>query len=534
MQRPTQLKPAFRAAATFFALITTGIWVVGGVTAGCQKAVNSRPETRPIADTGPIAASPDSQDASPDAAIGSHESQPEPHAAWNQASADVEPDPTPTIEPAPGADSEPPPTLVLSDESAMRLRTLLDLSAAPDARQSAASALVVSSSTVPACTAVVRSLLAFRPEPTGGAAEPSVPVTTHASSDRRHPLIAAATADCRSSALSHTLRAIAAMPVAPAYLLEPVAQIASSGYTASRSADPSTLGPRAEAPVELRLEALRALSSIRTRASARALFDLSAQPDPIGGSALSALARLSGRSDLGMDRSRWEQWLGGLEWVTEAQWRLALVEGLAERSDVLTARTDAAMAKLLDVLTRRYAATEVPADRSAQLSLLLADELPAVKRLGFSLAMSELANARPLEPIVGEAALRCLTDPLPDVRVAAADLLRLIATPEQARQIASALISETDPPAASKLLSCVARFPSADLIQPALRWLAHGPVTEGAAIDALSRMQRDGLIETGELSERVAEVLARIDPGSPGLSPAQVENRRLLLEALSH
>lgn len=316
------------------------------------------------------------------------------------------------------------------------------------------------------------------------------------------------------------MRAIADMPTAPGPLAKPLATIAAARDHASDS------------PMDLRLAAVRALSSVRTRESARALFDLTASTEPIRTAALSALARLSGRADLGEDRARWERWLGGVEWTTEAEWRRVLAEGLAARADALSARSESALAKLVEVLSRRYAATEAAAERSSQLASMLRDDLDAVKRLGFSLATTELANARPLEPVVAEAAIGCLADDESDIRAAAADLLRLIAQPEQAEAIARAVMVETDPAAAARLLACVARFPREEVIQPAVRWLAHGALTEGPAIDALLALQRAELLSNVEATERIVEMLLRIDPTTSALSPRQIENRESLLEAL--
>lgn len=321
------------------------------------------------------------------------------------------------------------------------------------------------------------------------------------------------------SAKSILLRAIYETPAALPVFDRPIVPIARAE------------GAAADAPAEIRVSAVRALGSIRTRLSARTLIDVAANPEPIGPAAIQSLVRLSGRADLGAERSRWEVWFGQVEWSTEAEWRRVLIEGLAARADGLASKSDVAVNKLVDVLARRYAAAESSSDRSAQLVSMLRDELVAVKRLGFTLAMSELANARTLDRSVADAAIVCLQDGDTDVRVSAADLLRLIATDDHAEPLVTALLVETDPPAASRLLACAARFPRPEILQPSLRWLAHGPITEGAAIDALLALHRAGLIPTGEAVDRVAEMLGRIDADSPGLSPRQRENRQTLLEA---
>jgi hypothetical protein len=163
------------------------------------------------------------------------------------------------------------------------------------------------------------------------------------------------------------------------------------------------------------------------------------------------------------------------------------------------------------------------------LAEFIRDDLPALRRLGFSLATQELANARPLEPAVADAASDSLAIGLPDLRVQAAGLLQLIGAETHAPKVCAALIAETDPAAAASLLRCAARFPRRECVAPALAWLeklADSP-DRGAPIDALAALADAQMLDDPGVRTRLAELSRRADPA--GLTPAQVERRTMLI-----
>ena len=319
------------------------------------------------------------------------------------------------------------------------------------------------------------------------------------------------------------LREIASAPSAPAWMAKDLAALAKDPATAASSPVPTT---------EIQVQAVRGLGSVRTRESARALMALTSEPDPIGAAAFAALARLSGREDLGADRARWDTWFGQVEWLSEAQWRKCLVDSLAARADALSGGADAAIGRLLDLQRRRYQSIESMSERSTMLASLIRDELEPLQRLGFQLATQELANARALDPIVADAAASALQSELPEIRFVAASLLRLIATDTQAEAIAVALGAETDPAAAEAMLQCTAKFPLTRSIDPTLKWMENlnGSAGCGAAIEAAFALASVGHFAALERAAELRAILVRVDASK--LSATQVDRRQQLLELL--
>lgn len=321
------------------------------------------------------------------------------------------------------------------------------------------------------------------------------------------------------------LREITAAPSAPAWLAKPLAALPSHREDeGSNSAVPQG---------EIQIEAVRALGSVRTREAAKALLELTSNEDAPVAEAFAALARLSGRDDLGMDRARWDAWFGQIEWLSEAQWRKALVDSLAARADGLAIAADTATSRLLEFQRRRYQSTESMTDRSALLAGMMRDDLEPIQRLGFQLATQELANARPLDASVADAAAIGLQSTLPDLRVAAASLLRLIGSESQAALVAAALARETDPSAAEVLLQCAARFPLADSLAPTQRWLErfNGSPACGAAVESAFAHVNAGHAAAPATAASLRESLQRTDVSK--LSESQAARYRELLARLT-
>lgn len=333
-------------------------------------------------------------------------------------------------------------------------------------------------------------------------------------------LIASALAspEADEAARQALLSAIGSAPVAPATLGPPIAAISQAAVENGAQA------------ADTRLLAIRALSSVRTRESAQALLALVREREPIRSAAFEALARLSGLDDLGADAARWETWFATQQWIPETEWRRNLVAGLAQRNDALAEEAAIASRALAEAHRRQWQSLQSADERSALIADLLRSDLPALEALGAQLATQELANARPLTPVVAESAAERLASARTVTRARAAELLALVATSEQSAAVYGALARETDPAAARHLLACAARSPSIDVLDAALRWAAYGPDTAPAAIDALHALHEAGLIADPEPRARCKAALSAIDQSR--LETLQAQRCAALLGAL--
>src|SRR5262249_13750529 len=171
------------------------------------------------------------------------------------------------------------------------------------------------------------------------------------------------------------------------------------------------------AGAESRARVCTALASIRTRESVRLLItEATSGPTPgCREAAFAALARLTGRSDLGSDSTRWSEWFAGVEFLTEPAWQRTLAEGLADAADRAARERDSAVSRLTDANGQRYLDTPQGESRWALLASLLRDDLPRVRRQGVAFVKTELANARQPGGSIAGAAIGLLRDPYPDL-----------------------------------------------------------------------------------------------------------------------
>lgn len=286
---------------------------------------------------------------------------------------------------------------------------------------------------------------------------------------------------------------------------------------------------------------LSALSSVRTRASARAILGYARPelPPDLRRAAFHALARLTGREDLGESLPAWQAWLDGCEGLTEGQWRSLLLTSVSRRADEAENRRRAVMGELLDALRRLHLAT--PAEgRSALLASLLRHGQAEVRALGMDLVLRELANGTRLNGPTLEASFELLASPDAGVRRQGALLLARLAPPESNERILSALRSEQDPGVASALLDAAARTPDRGLIEPVIRWMGSATPTASAASQAAWSLLRAGLLPRGPDLDRVmheARRLAGTQP-TPGvcflLAAAGDEDDLLTVAGLLH
>lgn len=302
------------------------------------------------------------------------------------------------------------------------------------------------------------------------------------------------------------LREIAEMPSAPVWLLEPLRSLmdpaeGEAGATGVAGDAGGAVGAGGAAGISAarRQAIIAAAGSIRTRDSLRWLIDQAGRAvrsardggqDRPAAPVFRAMVRLSGRAEFGENLERWSLWLSQVEWISEAEWRRELAEGLAAQTDELARQRGRAVERLVGSLRAAYNATESIADRSARLAEFLRDAVPEVRALGLSLATQELANARRLEANVGTAAVELLSDESSETRRAAAELVNILAPDAESDRVVAALGVERDPRVAAVLLRAASRWPSDRVGATAVSWLEAGGVTAGPACELVDAIVR--------------------------------------------
>ncbi|MCC6678077.1 MAG: hypothetical protein IT436_13130 [Phycisphaerales bacterium] len=261
---------------------------------------------------------------------------------------------------------------------------------------------------------------------------------------------------------------------------------------------------------------LPALASWRTRDSLRLLIAYAdpAQPAPVRDSAFQALARLTGRDDLGPDLTRWTDYADHAYSLSDIEWTSSLLSAIAARADTLAARESAALARVTDSLRRLYLTT-APEQRSALLANLLLDDADQIRALGFELASRELSSTHRLDQPVTDACLKLLNHPTPRVRQNAALLLYQLSPPEAGNDIASALARETDPDAAAALLAACGRWPTPDITPEVIRWLARpdtASITRAPAAQAALALARAGHLFDPQPRDKVLIAIRSLPP----------------------
>lgn len=259
-------------------------------------------------------------------------------------------------------------------------------------------------------------------------------------------------------------------------------------------------------PANLRMSAIGALGSVRTRDSVRVLLswiDSPARPE-LREPAARALGRLTGRADLGHDARQWRSWFATVEWLPDLEWRTHLAQGLAEAADRATRDRDRSTAMLIDALRDGFQDAQTPEQRSSMLVQFLQHELGPVRRLGVQLARQELANARALDSSVAKAAEGLLADPSREFRRSAAELLAILPRTDSGDAVATALIREEDPEVAAPLLRAAARNPTPAMASAVMRWVEGPESCRGIALNAAAALYADG-----DLSDPQAFIILR-------------------------
>lgn len=289
--------------------------------------------------------------------------------------------------------------------------------------------------------------------------------------------------------------------------------------------------PELLAPLQARLNStgeaelpqlIAALASYRLRSVAESIlpFAFPARPPAVKSAAYAALERLSGHTDMPRDVQAWTEWLDRVKTLNDTRWLAELAAAQGARADALSNEAAVARDRLINALRANYLDTP-PEDRAPSLVALLNDPEISVASLGIELAVRELADGTPLDPAVGVASLSLLESRNASLRARAATLANQLVPEGGSDVLIRALSAETDPPAAAAMLALVARWPSADTVAPAIRWLAKPGEARPAAAAALWDLERAGRLAAAE-RDQILSIIRSIPLDQRGESMANL------------
>ncbi len=213
--------------------------------------------------------------------------------------------------------------------------------------------------------------------------------------------------------------------------------------------------------------------------------------------AFASLRRLSGRWDLGQDYRAWAAWAERAGSMDEVSFLREVLHWNAVHADEVRRQRAAVTGRLVDT-HRQLWLRQPPEGQSAFLASLIGDPLAEIRDLGISLVRQQLASARTLEPVVGEAALSLLKAGRASVRAEAASLVNQLAPEGGGGPVAEALAVEQDPAAARALLGAASRWPSEEILPAVLQWIRHGGRPASAAVETAWAMHRADVLPAGE------------------------------------
>jgi hypothetical protein len=258
---------------------------------------------------------------------------------------------------------------------------------------------------------------------------------------------------------------------------------------------------------------LTAIGAVRTPDAARVLIRFLApeRTPQVRAAAADALARMTGRDDLGDSADRWRDWLERARGLGARQWDDLLAHGVWQRAQRLEVDRHALADRLIDGYRRLYLALPAePGDERARLLTQMLSGRPELRDLGFEIISREVAGGKSVDGVVADAVLRLLSQPDASVRAKAAAISVQLPSPDHGRRLAQALAAETDPAAAGQMLLGMARWPDPLARPAALRWLESGTDATGPASDALLALLRAGMLSTPADRDRTLAALRRL------------------------
>lgn len=286
-------------------------------------------------------------------------------------------------------------------------------------------------------------------------------------------------------------------------------------------ADLSNIANADDRPLRLREAAAEALGWQRSKRAAAILLELThpQQPKPLQEKAYQALASMTGRDDLDMDRRAWMKWWLQTRQLADEQWRGELINNFVRRDETQRRELDYAVARLVQAQQALYRAAE-PSERPAMLGKLLDDQLEAIRLLAVDLAVERLLDNQVIPESLLDKLRLSLADASQQIRARAALLLRDLNDAEAAKIIAQQLRDGdvTRVEALRAYLRVMAKLPQHEAVKPALEILRQ-PELRADAAAALAAFADKGLLEEQEKNAAAYRIrqLSIPEPSDPEL-----------------
>jgi hypothetical protein len=280
---------------------------------------------------------------------------------------------------------------------------------------------------------------------------------------------------------------------------------------------------RAGATPTARLNAVVALGFCRSRDAAAALVrvlettpaNVSPLLDPTGANAELAraaavsLERLTGLSH-GQNLAAWRDWWAQAAGESDEQWYRLVSESLANRVAALQQEVqeqrlavDRTSRELFSTFRDLFPALPIN-EQLQRLEHLLQDRLPPLREFGLSRVAVLARDSVRIPTNVVDLVRARLADDVPELRLAAAELLDELGDERAAEAIAARLNDEASPVVITGMLEVLSRRPTQAAMAPALKRLA-AEATADVAASALWQMLQSPELNTPVNIERTRE-----------------------------
>jgi hypothetical protein len=308
----------------------------------------------------------------------------------------------------------------------------------------------------------------------------------------------------------------------------PALAIVLARYDETAASRIAEIALRAGATPAARLNAVNALGFCRSRQAAAALMrTLETAPaaasapffDPAAAELLRAstasLERMTGLSH-GNDLNAWRAWWSRVASESDEQWFRLVSESLAHRVATLQQQlqeqrqaTERTSRELFSTYRDLFPALPI-GEQLKRLELLLEDRLPPLREFGLNRVGVLARDSVRIPGNVVDLVRARLSDEVPELRLAAAELLDELGDERASEAIAARLTTETSPQVIAGMLNLLARRPTQASLAPTLRLLGNDASADHAA-DALWQILQSPLGTAANLAEvrEPARVAAR-------------------------
>ncbi|MFG0285217.1 MAG: hypothetical protein ACF8R7_12405 [Phycisphaerales bacterium JB039] len=276
--------------------------------------------------------------------------------------------------------------------------------------------------------------------------------------------------------------------------------------------------PESGWPEARRIGAIRALGAEQGRETVAALIERldPREPSAVRSAATAALIRITGRDDDDARRRgeklAWEAWFADRALLPEHLWLSELAAGCAARAERLAAAKRDVESQYRRTMEQLYQAS----DSEARISMLLAmlqEPLAPIRQLGLDLVERALNSGQRVAPEVAGRVVELLGDPVADIRGRSAVLVDRLRPEGAGAKVAEAVLRETDPLVAGRLLLALRNWPTPVARDVVLRWLEHeDPTIRRRAAAAALAAHEAGLMEAEQDRQRILTALRRPAP----------------------